>query len=96
MELDTGAEWRAQLAHFRALHRSAYGIADFAEIEPAYHYGWDAGRNDKLRDLSWSHVESALRVDWERRYPDGDWGRLRRAIRLGWERAREMVATDAG
>jgi hypothetical protein len=88
---DSGAGWKEQIEHFRAVHRKEYGSTDFDEFEPAYHYGWDVGRDERLRDQSWSEFESAMRVDWERRYPDGEWGRVRRAVQLGWDRAREAV-----
>ena len=95
MTYDSGADWRKQIEHFRALHRVEYGSADFDEFEPAYHYGWDVGRNEELRDQSWSEFESAMRVDWERRYPDGEWSRFQRAVHLGWDRAREAIGSDA-
>lgn len=95
MTHDSGADWRDQIEYFRALHRVEYGTADFDEFEPAYHYGWDVGRNERLRDQSWAEFESAMQVDWERRYPDGEWSRVRRAVQLGWDRAREAVDSDA-
>lgn len=94
MNHDSGADWRDQIGHFRAVHRVEYGTPDFDEFEPAYHYGWDVGRNERIRDRSWNDFESAIRVDWERRYPDGEWSRVVRAVRLGFEHARAEVATE--
>jgi hypothetical protein len=88
---DSGTDWREQIDDFRRLHRIEYGSADFDEFEPAYHYGWDVGRDERFRDRSWSDFESAMQVDWERRYPDGEWGRFRGAVKRGWARAREAV-----
>ena len=93
MTYDSGEDWGKQIEHFRALHRAEYGSAEFDEFEPAYHYGWDVGRNEELRDQSWSDFESAMRVDWERRYPDSEWSRVQRAVRLGWERARKAIGS---
>ena len=95
MTYDSGTDWLKQIEHFRALHRVEYGSADFDEFEPAYHYGWDAGRKEEIRDQSWSDFESVMQVDWERRYPDGEWSRFRRAVQLGWDRAREALGSDA-
>lgn len=91
---DSGASWRDQISHFRAVHRIEFGGADFDEFEPAYHYGWDVGSDERLRDQSWSGFESAMQVDWERRYPDGEWGRVARAVRLGFDYARAEVAAE--
>ena len=94
MNHDSGADWRSQIGHFRAVHRTEYGTADFDELEPAYHFGWDVGRDERIRDRSWSEYESVIRVDWERRYPDGLWARVARAVHLGFDYARANVATD--
>jgi hypothetical protein len=94
MKHDSGADWRDHIDHFRAVHRIEYGTPDFDEIEPAYHFGWDVGRDERIRDRSWSDYESVIRVDWERRFPDGEWTRVARAVHLGFAHARAEVAAE--
>jgi hypothetical protein len=82
--------WLEHVDYFRAYHTEHFQTP-FDEFEPAYHYGWDVGNNERLRGKPWSEVESIARVDWERRYPDGVWERFKDAVRRGWERTSEAV-----
>ena len=82
--------WREQLDYFRMHHADNYATP-FDEFEPAYHYGWDLGHINEYRGRDWSEIESEIRDDWERRYPEGGWERLKDAIRRGRERATEAV-----
>ena len=83
--------WRDQVQHFRMQHVEDYGTAPFDEYEPAYHYGWSLGNDDRYRGRKWSEFEPEMRRDWESRYPDGGWERFKNAVKRGWERTTEAV-----
>jgi hypothetical protein len=83
--------WREQVQHFRMQHIDDYGTTAFDEFEPAYHYGWSLGSDNRYRGRAWPEIEPVVRRDWETRYPDGAWERFKNAVKRGWERTTEAA-----
>jgi hypothetical protein len=83
--------WREQVQHFRMQHIADYGASPFEEYEPAYHYGWSLGDDNRYRGRKWFEIEPEVRSDWETRYPDGAWELFKDAVKRGWERTTAAV-----
>jgi hypothetical protein len=61
--------------------------AQYDEYAPAYRYGYDIASDPQYRGRNFDQVESDLRSDYGRRYPNSAWDRFKNAIRYGWDRA---------
>jgi uncharacterized protein (TIGR02271 family) len=61
--------------------------ATYTEYEPAYHYGYELGTNERYRGRDWVALEADARRDWEVRHPS-TWERFKDAIRYGWDKVR--------
>jgi stress response protein YsnF len=70
---------------FQTNYASSGGRYD--EYAPAYNYGYEIANDDRYRGRSFEQVESDLRTDYGRRYPNSAWDRFKNAIRYGWDRA---------
>jgi uncharacterized protein (TIGR02271 family) len=79
----------ADPASFRRHHAATFigSGTSYEDYEPAYHYGYDLGRNERSRGRDWAAVEAEARRDWETRRP-GTWERFQAAIRYGWDKVR--------
>lgn len=66
----------------------AEGGVPFDEYVPAYRYGADVVQKGRYANKRFDDVETDLRSDWEREYPDRDWMRVRDAARYGFMRGR--------
>lgn len=53
---------------------------------PAYRYGYDVGSDARYKGRSFDDVESDLRTDYGRRYPNSTWERMKDAVRYGWDK----------
>lgn len=58
----------------------------YEDYEPAYRYGATMRSSGSYSGRSWDDVESTLRSDWEKRYPQSAWEKFKAAVRHGWDR----------
>ncbi|HEX4748313.1 MAG TPA: YsnF/AvaK domain-containing protein [Bryobacteraceae bacterium] len=70
----------------------------YEEYEPAYQYGYTAANDPRYQGRSWDEVESDLRSDYGRRYPNSTWEKIKDSIRYGWDKVtgRTRSATAHG
>ena len=73
---------------FRRDFQTRYGRSggSYGDYEPAYTYGYTAASDPRYQGRSWTDVESDLRTDYGRRYPNSTWERMKDAIRYGWDK----------
>jgi uncharacterized protein (TIGR02271 family) len=74
---------------FRADFKKRFGSVRSAKYEtfaPAYRYGYGVASDERYRTRNWDEVESSLRTDYERNYPNSKWEEMKDAIRYGWEK----------
>ncbi len=81
-------------ADFRSHYDTTYASTsrDYDDYEPAYSYGYAAGKTYTDRD--YSAAEGDLRSDYATRYHDGDdsvWDDFKDAVRHGYNKARAAV-----
>jgi hypothetical protein len=81
---DPGAYDADFLIHYRAIYTSTGG--SYEDYAPAYRYGYSAGSDARYRGRDWNEVETDVRRDWERSYPERTWDRFKDAVRHGWEK----------
>lgn len=60
--------------------------ANYDEYAPAYRYGYEMANDPRYQGRSFDEVESDLRTDYGRRYPNSAWDRFKNSIRYGWDR----------
>lgn len=70
--------------HFETNYR---GKDSYAQIQPAYRYGYTMASDPRYRGRDWSDIEKDARRDWESKN-QGSWDRVGANIRYAWERAR--------
>jgi uncharacterized protein (TIGR02271 family) len=66
--------------------RYASGGGTYDDYAPAYQYGYQAASDPRYQGRSWDQVESDLRSDYGRRYPNSAWERFKDSIRYGWDK----------
>lgn len=73
---------------FRRDFQSRYASAGgrYEDYEPAYKYGYTAASDTRYQGRNWDDVESDLRNDYGRRYPNSTWERMKDSIRYGWDK----------
>jgi uncharacterized protein (TIGR02271 family) len=74
---------------FRQDYETRYGATRGATYEtyaPAYQYGYRMASDERYRGKSWDQVESTLRTDYEREYPNSTWEQMKAAVRHGWDK----------
>jgi uncharacterized protein (TIGR02271 family) len=73
---------------FRRDYESRYASAGgrYEDYAPAYHYGYQSASDSRYQGRSWDQVESDLRSDYGRRYPNSTWERVKDSIRYGWDK----------
>jgi stress response protein YsnF len=73
---------------FRRNFTSTYGSSGdrFETYAPAYQYGYEMANDPRYRGRNFSEVESDLRSDYGRRYPNSAWEKMKDAVRYGWDR----------
>jgi uncharacterized protein (TIGR02271 family) len=70
--------------HFQTRYGSSGGR--YEDYEPAYQYGYNAAGDPRYQGRNWDDVESDLRSDYGRRYPNSTWERMKESIRYGWDK----------
>jgi hypothetical protein len=73
---------------FRSHFTSHYGATGgtYDTYAPAYRYGYDAASDPRYRGKSFTEVESDLRSDYARRYPNSTWEKIKDSVRYGWDK----------
>jgi uncharacterized protein (TIGR02271 family) len=74
---------------FKTDFKKRFGSVPSAKYEtyaPAYRYGYRMASDERYRGRNWQDVESTLRTDYERRYPNNKWEQMKDAVRYGWEK----------
>jgi uncharacterized protein (TIGR02271 family) len=73
---------------FRSHFTSHYGASGgtYDTYAPAYRYGYDAASDPRYRGKNFSEVESDLRSDYARRYPNSTWEKIKDSVRYGWDK----------
>jgi len=66
--------------------RYASGGVPYDTYLPAYQYGYESASNPRYRGRSFDEIESDLRTDYGRRYPNSTWEKMKDAIRYGWDK----------
>jgi len=70
--------------HFTSHYGSSGGT--YETYEPAYRYGYDTASDPRYGGKDFSQVESDLRSDYERRYPNSTWEKIKGSVRYGWDK----------
>ncbi len=75
-------------ADYRRHYAETYGASgqDYETYAPAYEYGYTMARDPRYEGRSFSEVESDLRQDYARRYPNSTWDRVKAAVENGWQK----------
>ena len=74
---------------FRQDLQSRYGSVRGAKYDtyaPAYQYGYQMAADERYRGRSWNDVETSLRSDYERNYPNSKWEQMKDSVRYGWDK----------
>lgn len=73
---------------FRKDFTTRYGSAggNYDEYAPAYSYGYKMANDPRYKGRDFSQVESDLRSDYGRQYPNSTWERMKDAVRYGWDK----------
>jgi uncharacterized protein (TIGR02271 family) len=84
---DTGQE-QFDDSDFRADFQNRYAAsgASYDTYQPAYRYGYDMASDSRYQGRRFDDVESDLRTDYGRRYPNSKWEEIKDAIRSGWDK----------
>ncbi len=73
---------------FRADFQKRYASGDgsYDDYAPAYRYGYDMASNSRYQGRSYDEVESDLRTEYGRQYPQSAWEKMKDAVRYGWNK----------
>lgn len=73
---------------FRSDFKTRYGAsgASYETYSPAYRYGYDMASDPRYKGRSFDQVESDLRSEYARRYPQSAWEKMKDAVRYGWNK----------
>ena len=73
---------------FRRDFQTNYGTSggSYDTYAPSYRYGYDMASDPRYKGKSFSDVESDLRSDYGRRYPNSTWESMKNSIRYGWDK----------
>jgi uncharacterized protein (TIGR02271 family) len=84
----TGETQNFDDSEFRSDFQNRYGTsgAPYDTYQPAYRYGYDMASDPRYQGRSFDEVESDLRSDYGRRYPNSSWEKMKDAISYGWNR----------
>ncbi len=84
----TGASPAFDDSDFRTDFQNRYAAsgATYDTYLPAYRYGYEMASDPRYQGRSFDGVESDLRTDYGRRYPNSTWEKMKDAIRYGWNR----------
>jgi uncharacterized protein (TIGR02271 family) len=75
-------------SEFRNDFRTRYGSsgASYDTYAPSYEYGYRMASDKRYQGKRWEDVESHLRTDYERQYPNSKWEQMKDAVRYGWNK----------
>jgi hypothetical protein len=78
---------------FRRDYTSRYGNSgeSFDTYRPGYTYGYEMANDPRYRGRSFDDVESDLRNDYGKRYPNSTWERMKDSVRYGWNKVTSKV-----
>lgn len=72
---------------FRQDFQTRYGAsARFEDYSPGYNYGYQSASDPRYQGRRYEDVESDLRADYGRRYPEGTWDKIKDSVRYGWDK----------
>ena len=94
-----GSESSGELeSDFRRDFESRYGSSggDYTTYGPAYNYGYQMASDPRYKGRNFDEVESDLRTDYGRRYPNQTWEKMKDSIRYGWNRLTGRTSSAAG
>lgn len=82
---------------FRDYYTKTYGSSgNYQDYAPAYRYGYEMANDPRYRGKDFSQVESDLRTDYGRRYPNNTWDKMKDSVRYGWDKVTRRTHTAAG
>lgn len=82
---------------FRDYYTKTYGSSgNYQDYAPAYRYGYEMANDPRYRGKDFSEVESDLRTDYGRRYPNNTWDKMKDSVRYGWDKVTRRTHTAAG
>lgn len=78
---------------FQRHYQSAYGTSgeSYDTYRPGYNYGSEMANDPRYKGRSWNEVESDLRSDYGRRYPNSTWDRMKDSVQYGWNKVTGKV-----
>jgi len=73
---------------FRNDFQTRYGSsgASYDTYAPSYEYGYRMASDQRYQGKRWEDVESHLRTDYERQYPNSKWEQMKDSVRYGWNK----------
>jgi len=73
---------------FRREFQTRYGTTgeSYDTYSPAYRYGSEMASDPRYKGRSFNEVESDLRSDYGRRYPNSAWEKMKDSVRYGWNK----------
>lgn len=71
---------------FRQHFATAYPGGNYNDYAPAYQYGSDIANDPRYQGRDYSEIESQLREDYSRRYPNSTWEKMKDSVRYGWDK----------
>ncbi len=71
---------------FRQHFATAYPGGNYNDYAPAYKYGSDIANDPRYKGRDYSEIESQLRDDYSRRYPNSTWEKMKDSVRYGWDK----------
>lgn len=76
--------------------RYASSGGSYEDYAPGYQYGYQAASDPRYQGRTWDQVESELRSDYGRRYPNSAWDRFKDSIRYGWDKVTGRAKSASG
>jgi uncharacterized protein (TIGR02271 family) len=85
-------------ADFRRDFESRYGSSggDYNDYGPAYNYGYAMAADPRYQGKRFNEVESDLRTDYGRRYPNSTWEKIKDSVRYGWDKVTGKASSATG
>jgi uncharacterized protein (TIGR02271 family) len=73
---------------FRSDFKTRYAAtgASYETYSPAYRYGYEMASDPRYKGRSFDQVESDLRSEYGRQYPQSAWDKMKDAVRYGWNK----------
>jgi uncharacterized protein (TIGR02271 family) len=80
------AEYDSDFNTFYSTNLADKGVS-YAELKPAFTYGYDLATREPFRSSPWSAVEADAQRIWEEKNP-GTWEQNKAVVKYAWERVR--------